>query len=158
MNRTEALDIILLKREWEAKDVSLYEGHECTQCLSYEMAQYIPEVSKRLILNEQCHTCDYWIRQASEPGGIVTPMYTHYRFHNPNEPLTGGAKGFGGAEFLIIGLTGVSPQVMIFTNDLWHQGHIPEHLQEMFRPNFLVVDVYSIEKEVKIGRNVSRRV
>lgn len=154
MNRTEALDIILLKREWEASDVSLYEGHECTQCLSHEKAQYVPDVSKRLILNEQCHTCDYWIRQADEPNGIVTPTYTHYRVHSPNDPLTGGAKGFGGAEFLLVGLSGIGNQTLIFTNNLWHQGHIPEHLQEMFRPNFLVLDVYAIETEVRVGRYV----
>jgi len=132
-----------------------YEGHNCTQCGTFEKAHYVPDVAVQLIRAKQCHTCWYWIQQASEPNGIVTPTYTHYRIHNPNDPLTGGAKGFGGAEFLIVGLTGVGPQVMMFTDNLWHQGHIPGHLQEMFRPNFLVLDLYSIEKEVRLGRNVS---
>ena len=147
LNRSRALELID-RDEWIETSHRDYVGHHCTECNTFERATYTRTVAIELIVGQKCHRCWYWIGQATAGGGIVTPTYTHYRVHEPNKPLTGGMKGFGGREWMVFWFESDGSIRAEYTDNLWHQGDIPRHLWDMFQPTGIVVSLDQIKLTV----------
>ena len=80
--------------------------------------------------NEACFTCNYWIEMAERDKKhnrwIVTNKFVHYVIGEGNSY----PRGFDGRLFII-----KRNGEIVKTNDLWHQGDIPIHLQHLFTIN-----------------------
>jgi hypothetical protein len=94
-------------------------------------------------------TTQFWSQQRSNPGGLVSPTFTHYRVGDPcfstvDYGFRPSPLGFSGAHWQLLHLPSPTdpngaPLHTTYTNNLWHQGTIPEPLRHLFTPNFLIL-------------------
>ena len=115
----------------------------CQYCGETDPLSWTTEVRDRLIANQRCHTCDYWITLSDKDlreladKYVVTPQWTHYVVE-PDKG-TGGFRGFGGAPFVINWFNEARDPTR--TRNLWHQGEIPELHRHRFTRNAGVLPV-----------------
>lgn len=99
---------------------------DCTICGDRHRSRCFQAITRRLVAESHCHTCDYWLQQiATEPDRRLVINGTHYRLGDRTGPAS--CKGFGGRVHRIRYLDGGRT---ITTDDLWFQGEIPAPFRE----------------------------
>ena len=107
-------------------------NHVCRICGGKEESNRVDETAKRLIDDQTCFDCDFWMERV--------PLYTKGlllvingccfsdggRSNGPKKIL-----GYGGREFSIKKKDGT----VISTNNLWRGGKIPERFKNLFPDN-----------------------
>lgn len=99
----------------------------CIECGEQIEYVYVKEVNDEMAFNAMCHTDNYWRKQlADRDRAFVTPNYEHYRIGE--EGVAKVLRGYYGSKFEVHYLNGE----VVTTDNLWHQGRIPEHWQGRF--------------------------
>ena len=115
------------------------EELNCQHCGREARVTYNDEVKARLIANNRCFECDFWVRMAGQDleaankeRTIVTSKYSHYRIV-ADESGPAKFRGSYGRSFIVTWLDpDRAPSV---TANLWSQGTVPERWRHMFKPN-----------------------
>jgi hypothetical protein len=92
---------------------------------------------------------DFWSEQSKKPGGLISPDFAHCRVGSPSFStvdygFSPSPLGFSGGHWQLLHLPPAdapngTPLETTYTNNLWHQGTIPQPLRHLFTPNFLVL-------------------
>jgi|SRR5882757_7609567 len=114
-------------------------------------------------LQKYCFTCAFWYQmlETANDGTLIVETtrvpydgsakgldLCRYQF-NPKEPIVKNSRGqflgFGGSIFNIkFFATESSPERFVKTNNLWHQGTVPDHLRDRFKVNAVFVDSFDL--------------
>lgn len=118
----------------------------CTLCSKAELTHWNETVNARLVKNQVCFSCDFWLdhaaRNTTYPDNMrcVITQHSKGRIHQliSPQPSQGAVQpmflGFGGSQFKII-FTDGRPERLVIANNLWHQGDIPAHFNSKFPVN-----------------------
>lgn len=106
--------------------------YECCLCNESEEANYFD--NKRMVDKQFCFNCNFWDERVEDyiRGESIVIRGLHYMDagKKPNQDR-GEFRGFGGRIFKIKMFNGK----IIETNDLWHQGTIPELFKDKLKDN-----------------------
>ena len=127
-------------RGWATEEELRREEHviTCHACGQEAGTNYTS--GEHLRKTRVCFNCDFWlekVRWQEQPDGEHQPVRVdgkHYCY-DPRRPFTSGDSrynGFGGHRWTIR-FTDDGRQIV--TNDLWHQGTIPEHFRARLPDN-----------------------
>jgi hypothetical protein len=111
----------------------------CSSCGHHPVKTHFGEPTRsRMITKQVCFTCDFWLGLIDNKG--LTPenrfiIEGHHYVALPNDPHPLAMRGFSGRRFEIKTDDGRT----IVTNNLWHQGEIPERFRDRL-PNNAVFD------------------
>ncbi len=120
-------------------EIESKEHIHCKFCQITEELQWNDEMNDHLRLNSHCFNCQFWfdkVNMKNEPN--VCRIYdeeskeTHHYTFLENNNSNKGFKGFGGRPFTIQFNETLR---IIKTNNLWHQGTIPERFSELLPIN-----------------------
>lgn len=111
----------------------------CQQCGTPEAAYYIEETRIRLIHHQLCFNCDFWVqrffRHITDPDSMIVEgqAYVAYPFNTSSRSTM---RGYGGRVFTFKRLSDGST---FESNDVWHQGVIPEWIRCVMPDNAMMV-------------------
>lgn len=117
---------------------------DCRECGQKRQCNYFPDVQERLIRTSTCFSCDHWlamVRFKDDPA-TVRVMGKHY-MDGGNTSSPSRMNGFGGSVFRVKFHDGRCLE----TNNLWHQGTIPDHFKERLPDNAIFVWDESTQRE-----------
>ncbi len=110
----------------------------CSCCKQLYSTNYSEHLKTRLITNNLCFTCDFWygyIDKINNPK-IARINGNHYIVESSNnDPAR--TRGFGGRTFIIRWNDGRE----VSTNNLWHQGHIPDRFKDKLPNNAIFIEI-----------------
>lgn len=108
----------------------------CAVCGDREHANYIDEVRDRLVKNEQCFTCDFWMEKirwrTEKRSDCFVINGVHYKVGEELSPSVIALRGFGGSRFVIIAN---DDGRRIETRNLWCQGKVPDRFRDVLTDN-----------------------
>lgn len=87
---------------------------------------YMKDVAKKLLETQTCFNCNFWLEIIENKANHVIIENHCYAIGPPDQKW----RGFGGRKFTIKQGT-----VCITTDNLWHQGEIPERFRELLPNN-----------------------
>lgn len=106
--------------------------HICKECGKKEEGNWVEEKKLRLIERQLCFSCDFWYSHYLLKNSKIVARIKghHYRIGvKTNDPNRW--KGMGGSKITIKFNDGR----IIHTDNLWHQGEIPERWKERMPDN-----------------------
>ena len=108
--------------------------YKCRECgKRVKVGAYDGEL--RLEEHKLCFTCNYWINyvilEADQPNDRIPLRAKGSHYVAVMDNSAGGFKGFGGARFIFEHVDGR----VIFCNNVWHQGNIPDTFKERLPDN-----------------------
>lgn len=119
---------------------------KCKHCGKEEKASYVEATKSRMVKEERCFTCDYWLELAKQHAKdekcfVVAEDSPSMRpgEHLQDGGFTGGNtkwNGFGGRLFEIEFLDGRKSK----SNNVWYQGPVPERFKHLFTRKARVIE------------------
>lgn len=110
----------------------------CVQCKKVEELRWMASINKELFENKWCFDCHFWeekVRWAATSEKLCLRIDGHHYVANGIVPR-GFGMGFGGRLFKYkILATGEVGE----TNNLWHQGTIPDNFKERLPDNAVFI-------------------
>ena len=114
------------------------DGLTCQYCGKHEPLRWIDSVRQKLIRQQACHTCGFWLDHAHRDSleaadrdrYVVTDDWEHYLIGLEDAV---GFRGFGGHKFVVEWYDPDRPDTT--TTNLWCQGEIPENMRDRFTVN-----------------------
>jgi len=104
---------------------------------------YIKRLNPEAYLEGKCFDCSFWLRKTDYTEDLADRRVVvdgeHYMISVETGP---GFRGFGGKQFIIQFFDGR----IITTNDLWHQGTIPDRFREMLPDNAVFLPITEPEE------------
>lgn len=123
------------------RDDPKYKAHKCKLCGKVEQPYYMEEVRKRLVEQQICFTCDYWmirVRRIQQRGNKAEVVIIQDEERGPicfcicpEDPEEKVFRGFGGRRFRIRYKDGT----IVTTTNLWHNGVVPENFRHLLPVN-----------------------
>lgn len=115
----------------------------CVECGAPDLARVIDKA--RLLETGRCFSCDLWLgrvqEMATDTTRVLTPEWRYYSIGEAtNAPKD--CKGFGGHPWVVTFTDGR----VVFTDNLWLGGEVPEALRDRFTPNAIVESASSKPK------------
>lgn len=111
-------------------------GLKCSYCGKHDDLRWQEHVQQRLIDQQACHTCGFWLDHAERDADgdknryVITPDWEHYIIGLEDAV---GFRGFGGHTFTV---RWEDPKrAPTVTTNLWAQGKVPEHMRGRFTIN-----------------------
>ncbi len=110
--------------------------NKCSICgVENDADRYNDEVKNKQLERKLCFNCLFWVEKAENqsPHALIDDSFRH--MHAKEEivpvPIGGLMVGCGGRRFKVVKKDGTS----FVSNNLWHQGTIPEIHRHRFSPN-----------------------
>ena len=122
-------------------------SYPCTECGGIIKANYDEGIVLRLKHFKVCHTCLHWIDILSKINDIriIIVKGNAYWFESLVEnPSKYQFLGFGGSHFYIKRNDGK----LLHTNNLWHNGEIPERFHDRLTDNAVFLSKTEYEEEL----------
>ena len=112
-------------------------SHICKECGEQETKSWMEDVMKKLIENQLCFDCQFWIEKLEVKHDPRTARIDGIHYHIGDEEYTGRFKfrGFSGRKFVIKFHDGRE----LITTNLWTQSHIPERFKQRLPDNAVFI-------------------
>jgi len=123
---------------FDAETATYENGLKCSYCGEHDRLYWTEHVRKKLIAQQACHGCGFWLDHARRDLIDVADKYRHVITADWGHYIIGSEeggrfRGFGGARFTVEWFDKDRPATV--TTNLWHQGTIPEHMRHRFEVN-----------------------
>lgn len=113
--------------------------YTCSECGHHPVKTHFCEPTRsRMITKQVCFTCDFWLNIIDNQDLTTENRFVignHHYVVLPNALHPMASKGFGGRRFEIKTDDGRT----IITNNLWHQGEVPERFRDRLPNNAVFV-------------------
>ncbi len=136
----------------QQKEDRLYPWVTCCLCSKRSRAKYMEPTRGNMIQRKMCFNCTFWsdhllnfiLHKGKTPEGgtiiickrddVEGKPISHYTAYPYRQEGYSGMVGFGGDTWWFL-----VNSVPFRTNNMWHQGEVPEHFRELLPINALMI-------------------